>query len=176
MLSSTSAVRPTQSSSRRCCDCASLGDSRSDMAGPCACDRETSRGNSFKFSLLRGTQTLAEGVSGSKWRVGQRKPACFRRMESRFESAARAFRQLDGVFRARLFAMLFERQLDQPVDQLAERSEEHTSELQSLAYLVCRLLLEKKKKNSKRKNRSNRVHNTSTPTTPSPSSNQRVHH
>src|SRR5687767_15624392 len=26
-----------------------------------------------------------------------------------------------------------------------ERSEEHTSELQSLAYLVCRLLLEKKK-------------------------------
>src|SRR2546425_4736385 len=27
----------------------------------------------------------------------------------------------------------------------ADRSEEHTSELQSLAYLVCRLLLEKKK-------------------------------
>src|SRR5687767_15721341 len=29
------------------------------------------------------------------------------------------------------------------------RSEEHTSELQSLAYLVCRLLLEKKKKTKK---------------------------
>src|SRR2546425_5727125 len=29
------------------------------------------------------------------------------------------------------------------------RSEEHTSELQSLAYLVCRLLLEKKKKHIK---------------------------
>src|SRR5687767_15556199 len=29
-----------------------------------------------------------------------------------------------------------------------ERSEEHTSELQSLAYLVCRLLLEKKKLNA----------------------------
>src|SRR3989441_4276672 len=29
---------------------------------------------------------------------------------------------------------------------LRPRSEEHTSELQSLAYLVCRLLLEKKKK------------------------------
>src|SRR5205823_6732660 len=28
---------------------------------------------------------------------------------------------------------------------LVQRSEEHTSELQSLAYLVCRLLLEKKK-------------------------------
>src|SRR2546423_10136546 len=30
-------------------------------------------------------------------------------------------------------------------DVSARRSEEHTSELQSLAYLVCRLLLEKKK-------------------------------
>src|SRR5687767_15692570 len=31
-----------------------------------------------------------------------------------------------------------------------QRSEEHTSELQSLAYLVCRLLLEKKKKTKKK--------------------------
>src|SRR5205823_10828857 len=31
------------------------------------------------------------------------------------------------------------------VSSLIARSEEHTSELQSLAYLVCRLLLEKKK-------------------------------
>src|SRR2546425_2012308 len=30
-------------------------------------------------------------------------------------------------------------------DREPDRSEEHTSELQSLAYLVCRLLLEKKK-------------------------------
>src|SRR2546425_3648617 len=33
-----------------------------------------------------------------------------------------------------------------PPGQVTTRSEEHTSELQSLAYLVCRLLLEKKKK------------------------------
>src|SRR5687767_8652853 len=33
-----------------------------------------------------------------------------------------------------------------PGDEKRGRSEEHTSELQSLAYLVCRLLLEKKKK------------------------------
>src|SRR2546425_3458742 len=33
-----------------------------------------------------------------------------------------------------------------PTDGGKVRSEEHTSELQSLAYLVCRLLLEKKKK------------------------------
>src|SRR3989441_6039098 len=31
-------------------------------------------------------------------------------------------------------------------DRQVERSEEHTSELQSLAYIVCRLLLEKKKR------------------------------
>src|SRR2546425_8310566 len=31
---------------------------------------------------------------------------------------------------------------------MGARSEEHTSELQSLAYLVCRLLLEKKKTNT----------------------------
>src|SRR2546425_5065028 len=33
-----------------------------------------------------------------------------------------------------------------PARPRGHRSEEHTSELQSLAYLVCRLLLEKKKK------------------------------
>src|SRR5205823_13724709 len=33
-----------------------------------------------------------------------------------------------------------------PEQKVERRSEEHTSELQSLAYLVCRLLLEKKKK------------------------------
>src|SRR5687767_15936108 len=32
--------------------------------------------------------------------------------------------------------------------RVKNRSEEHTSELQSLAYLVCRLLLEKKKHNT----------------------------
>src|SRR3712207_7585549 len=31
-------------------------------------------------------------------------------------------------------------------DQIVHRSEEHTSELQSRQYLVCRLLLEKKKR------------------------------
>src|SRR2546425_4287797 len=37
-------------------------------------------------------------------------------------------------------------QADDP--EAVGRSEEHTSELQSLAYLVCRLLLEKKKKST----------------------------
>src|SRR5687767_15389427 len=37
--------------------------------------------------------------------------------------------------------------VDRAVANTTPRSEEHTSELQSLAYLVCRLLLEKKKNN-----------------------------
>src|SRR2546425_4185201 len=41
------------------------------------------------------------------------------------------------------------RRPDHQPDQWQDRSEEHTSELQSLAYLVCRLLLEKKKKTTK---------------------------
>src|SRR2546425_4041868 len=38
--------------------------------------------------------------------------------------------------------------------ELHARSEEHTSELQSLAYLVCRLLLEKKKNHTRLRTRS----------------------
>src|SRR2546423_13338375 len=40
------------------------------------------------------------------------------------------------------------RQLAAAPSESSPRSEEHTSELQSLAYLVCRLLLEKKKQHN----------------------------
>src|SRR5438874_8766422 len=40
-----------------------------------------------------------------------------------------------------------------PQEGRVDRSEEHTSELQSRRDLVCRLLLEKKKKNEERHNR-----------------------
>src|SRR3989449_7196392 len=43
-------------------------------------------------------------------------------------------------------------------NSMATRSEEHTSELQSRLHLVCRLLLEKKKKNSKSDICLDRVH------------------
>src|SRR5437016_11409056 len=42
-----------------------------------------------------------------------------------------------------------------PPGPKAPRSEEHTSELQSLTNLVCRLLLEKKKKKKNTKNNNN---------------------
>src|SRR2546425_6090782 len=44
-------------------------------------------------------------------------------------------------------AVFLEPRVGVVIEHLA-RSEEHTSELQSLAYLVCRLLLEKKKKDT----------------------------
>src|SRR3712207_8333795 len=45
------------------------------------------------------------------------------------------------------FALQVEKELskDQILERYLNRSEEHTSELQSRQYLVCRLLLEKKK-------------------------------
>src|SRR5438552_6870607 len=45
-----------------------------------------------------------------------------------------------GMARGELLELL------EPLDVVLERSEEHTSELQSPDHLVCRLLLEKKKK------------------------------
>src|SRR2546430_4896349 len=46
----------------------------------------------------------------------------------------------------RIRQWLQERQNEPVTDEQVERSEEHTSELQSQSNLVCRLLLEKKKK------------------------------
>src|SRR2546425_6194055 len=64
------------------------------------------------------------------FRSGQRLLGGFSRLELERQGSARE------VFR------------DGPkYDRQQKRSEEHTSELQSLAYLVCRLLLEKKKNN-----------------------------
>src|SRR5437764_15303224 len=42
--------------------------------------------------------------------------------------------------------------LSRSLEDVDDRSEEHTSELQSPMYLVCRLLLEKKKKKISKKN------------------------
>src|SRR2546425_2625772 len=54
-----------------------------------------------------------------------------------FEQVTNALKLVGDQFLARVYALASRR---------FHRSEEHTSELQSLAYLVCRLLLEKKKK------------------------------
>src|SRR3712207_8767946 len=57
---------------------------------------------------------------------------------------------LGAPFHQHLFSARLDMAVDGPTNTVEElRSEEHTSELQSRQYLVCRLLLEKKKpKNS----------------------------
>src|SRR3712207_7708612 len=60
---------------------------------------------------------------------------------TRSRSSSTLVRSMVGALAHCLHWMVREEYLTQ-----AERSEEHTSELQSRQYLVCRLLLEKKKK------------------------------
>src|SRR5687767_4619070 len=70
--------------------------------------------------------------------------------ELRAERASNEHAALHGLARALANNAIvgvttgFSKQMD--VVGVGYKSEEHTSELQSLAYLVCRLLLEKKKK------------------------------
>src|SRR2546430_12148612 len=68
-------------------------------------------------------------------RLGQRRPRV-QRAPGEPQDRQRQYGEADG-FVAREHAELFQRR---------KRSEEHTSELQSQSNLVCRLLLEKKKK------------------------------
>src|SRR5437016_8113197 len=57
------------------------------------------------------------------------------------------------VFSLRIVQRFGERaQVERPLKRWTMRSEEHTSELQSLTNLVCRLLLEKKKKKNIKEN------------------------
>src|SRR5438067_8299949 len=61
-------------------------------------------------------------------------------------------RERRGIFRA------FRRGRSADVTEGPERSEEHTSELQSRFDLVCRLLLEKKKKKKKKTDQQKKQH------------------
>src|SRR5690606_40590680 len=54
--------------------------------------------------------------------------------------------QPGNVLDAQLLVVVADQEASPPQDRVAARSEEHTSELQSRENLVCRLLLEKKKK------------------------------
>src|SRR2546425_172534 len=60
-------------------------------------------------------------------------------------SGVGAAQALSGLVALALAAGLYRRVTTGPLQFSRQRSEEHTSELQSLAYIVCRLLLEKKR-------------------------------
>src|SRR2546425_4118243 len=85
--------------------------------------RRPPRSTLFPYTTLFRSQLQARRAQGRIHRAGER-------LEHRGHAGRR--RHEDAVERR--------------VERLMQRrSEEHTSELQSLAYLVCRLLLEKKK-------------------------------
>src|SRR3712207_8267807 len=83
-------------------------------------------------STLFPYTTLFRSASQAQFQIAMcsmQQVSHYDRDQQQTEEALRAFRQLRRVY---------------PQDPLV-RSEEHTSELQSRQYLVCRLLLEKKK-------------------------------
>src|SRR5262245_63851030 len=93
--------------------------------------------------------TPPPGDTGTTMRIGRLgKTACARTMPgaSTTPAVARsdeiASRRFVGMALTGCRSLLYYRERHQ-----IERSEEHTSELQSLRHLVCRLLLEKKKQN-----------------------------
>src|SRR5205823_10579130 len=57
-------------------------------------------------------------------------------------------RTIQRIEKERVWVWVEDNRLIFKADVISQRSEEHTSELQSLAYLVCRLLLEKKNRST----------------------------
>src|SRR2546425_6112128 len=91
----------------------------------------------YGINLL--VRLLAEGPADVRVHCPKGSPIRYGEVVARgdgFDEGANAFREMPDL----KAVVAFEESAEE-----VERSEEHTSELQSLAYLVCRLLLEKKK-------------------------------
>src|SRR3712207_8680202 len=96
--------------------------------------RRPPRSTLFPYTTLFRSRVVAEVLTG----VGR--PAVGPRDQHLFPVVLVDF----PADRGEVFVGLVE-----PLARRAVRSEEHTSELQSRQYLVCRLLLEKKKSNNR---------------------------
>src|SRR3712207_7263536 len=100
--------------------------------------RRPPRSTLFPYTTLFRSWLAVHGREGSPRAARAFGPPARAAAGSHRLSLARAARSQDGGSMGDIDAM-----------PLPLRSEEHTSELQSRQYLVCRLLLEKKKKSSK---------------------------
>src|SRR2546425_9451733 len=102
--------------------------------------------NARTAAASRSAKAVTACISGSERRpreaVAADAPEVHRHEEARDQRDEDAVQDVEAEQRVRADLASAEEEGARVVD----RSEEHTSELQSLAYLVCRLLLEKKKK------------------------------
>src|SRR5690348_17582660 len=89
------------------------------------------------------TLSLHDALPISRWSTGAR---------ARFARSRRATGRSSGARRPASRPWAAARSWPSSSTPPCLRSEEHTSELQSPVHLVCRLLLEKKKKNKKKDN------------------------
>src|SRR3712207_9592061 len=94
--------------------------------------RRPPRSPLFPYPTLCRSEQRAEGAERRQGRA--RQPGVAHELADRQEQIARIRQD--------------ERRLDRSQRRPGQRSEEHTSELQSRQYLVCRLLLEKKNPNT----------------------------
>src|SRR3989441_3202489 len=102
-------------------------------------------------SMLEAAQALGAGRRATLWRVivPLLRPSLVGAAILTFMTALGSFSApyiFGGGFRVMTTQIVATKLNGDLPLAMVERSEEHTSELQSLAYLVCRLLLEKKKK------------------------------
>src|SRR5438445_981383 len=95
------------------------------------------RSTLFPYTTLFRSRTLRDVPADPQPRGG----AACREGTSRIDSEERSDLALTH-------AVEVVRNFDLALEEAEPRSEEHTSELQSRQYLVCRLLLEKKNKNN----------------------------
>src|SRR3712207_8382448 len=100
--------------------------------------RRPPRSTLFPYTTLFRSRRRGEELLQRRLVVGELLEQPARRRQRRVEVEVAAL----GLLRPA--AVLLAEALDDAL-QVAARSEEHTSELQSRQYLVCRLLLEKKK-------------------------------
>src|SRR5207247_7858193 len=100
----------------------------------------------IRYPLVTGVQTCALPISSPRWWAVQDlnlPPRRSPRPPSAYSSRATAQHTWGSV---QVQAFQLEWQRSRMLHEHFERSEEHTSELQSRVDLVCRLLLEKKQK------------------------------
>src|SRR2546425_4648740 len=93
--------------------------------------------------------TILYSIFVNQYRQAKQRPdvESLEALEERFHQFALAPDPVSDITTVEGWGWRWSPEVERALRQLPEdfRSEEHTSELQSLAYLVCRLLLEKKK-------------------------------